>query len=79
MTETLFVSEVDPETVERLERRATRNGRTSEAEHREILRQALAVEPDPSFEATAAALRSATKRRPQTPSELLLRESRDER
>jgi len=49
------------------------------AEHREILRQALAAESEPSFEVLAAALRKLTKARKQTPSEILLREGRDER
>ena len=75
----LRVSEIGSETVERLEGRAARNGCSMETEHREIFRQALIVEPDPSFDEAAAALRSATRRRSQTPSELLLRESREER
>ncbi len=38
---TLTVSELDDEVVERLQRRASRHGRSAEAEHREILRAAL--------------------------------------
>ena len=52
---------------------------TTEAEHRKILRQALADELEPSFDTLAAELRKLTKRRKQTPSEVLLREGRDER
>ena len=55
------------------------DGRSTEAEHREILRQVLATEIEPSFDALAAELRKLTRRRKQTPSEALLREGRDER
>jgi antitoxin FitA len=55
------------------------HGRSAEAEHREILRQALATEVEPSFESLAAELRKLTGEREQTPSEILLREGRDER
>ena len=47
--------------------------------HREILRQALAAEIEPSFDTLAAELRTLTRRMKQTPSEVLLREGRDER
>ncbi len=50
-----------------------------EAEHREILRQALAAETEPSFEELAAEFRALTQGRAHTPSEALLREGRDER
>ena len=60
-------------------RRAARHGRSTEAEHREILRQALAGDVEPSFDTLAAELRKLTKRRKQTPSEVLLREGREER
>ena len=73
------VRNVDDELIARLERRAARHGRSTEAEHREILRQALAVEIEPSFEALAAELRKLKRKRKQTPSEILLREGRDER
>jgi antitoxin FitA len=64
---------------ERLWRRAARHGRSAEAEHREILRQALASEDEASFDKLAADLRKLTRGRRQTPSEILLREGRDER
>jgi plasmid stability protein len=38
----LIVRNVDSSIVERLKRRAAGNGRSAEAEHREILREALA-------------------------------------
>jgi plasmid stability protein len=75
----LHVRNVDDELIARLKRRAARYGRSTEAEHREILRQALAGEVEPSFETLAADLRKLTRRRKQTPSEILLREGRKER
>lgn len=75
----LHVRNLDDELIARLKRRAVRHGRSTEAEHREILRVALAGEEEPSFDKLAAELRKLTRRRRQTPSEVLLRESRDER
>jgi plasmid stability protein len=43
------------------------------------IRQALADEVGPSFETLAADLRKLTRRRKQTPSEILLREERKQR
>jgi antitoxin FitA len=79
MAGNLHVRNLDDELIARLKRRAARHGRSAEAEHREILRQALAQEEDPSFEKLAAELRKLTKARKQTPSEVLLREGRAER
>jgi plasmid stability protein len=79
MAGNLHVRNLDDELIARLKRRAARHGRSTEAEHREILRQALAAEIEPSFDALAADLRKLTRRRTQTPSEILLREGRDER
>lgn len=75
----LQVRNLDDDLIVRLKRRAARHGRSTEAEHREILRQALSGEVEPSFDELAAQLRAMTARRPQTPSEQLLREGRDER
>lgn len=75
----LHVRNLDDEIVARLKRRAARHGRSAEAEHREILRQALAGESEMSWDEMAAKLREITAKRPQVPSEQLLRESRDER
>lgn len=75
----LHVRNLDDDLIARLKRRAARHGRSTEAEHREILRQALSSEIDLSFDKLAAELRKLTKRRKQTPSEILLRESRAER
>lgn len=79
MTGNLHVRNLDDDLIASLKRRAARHGRSAEAEHREILRQALAAEIDPSFEQLAADLRELTEDRKQTPSEILLREGRDER
>ena len=79
MAGNLHVRNLDDELIAKLKRRAARHGRSTEAEHREILRQALATDADPDFEKLAAELRNLTSGRKQTPSELLLREGRDER
>ncbi len=79
MPKSLVVRNVDDELVRRLKLRAARNGRSAEAEHREILRQALSAEPRESFKEVAAKLRALTRGRRHTPSEVLLREGRDER
>jgi antitoxin FitA len=79
MAGNLHVRNLDDELIAKLKRRAARHGRSAEAEHREILRQALEAEGEPSFDKLAAELRRLTKARKQTPSEILLREGRDER
>jgi antitoxin FitA len=75
----LHLHNLDDDLIARLKQRAVRHGRSAEAEHREILRQVLAADIEPSFEALAADLRKMTRGRKQTPSEILLREGRDER
>jgi antitoxin FitA len=75
----LHVRNIDDDLIIRLKRRALRHGRSAEAEHREILRRVLTDEPEVSFDNLAAKLRAMTARRRQTPSGLLLRESREER
>lgn len=75
----LQVRNLDDELIVRLKRRAARHGRSAEAEHREILRQALSSEVEPSFMELAAELRKMTAGRRHTPSEELLREGRRER
>ena len=79
MAGNLHVRNLDDDLIARLKRRAHRHGRSTEAEHREILRQALVNEDDTSFDKLAADLRALTKNRKQTPSEELLREGREER
>ncbi len=79
MAGNLHVRNLEPELIARLKRRAARHGRSVEAEHREILRQALAGEGELAFDELAAQLRQMTAVRQQTPSEELLRQGRDER
>jgi antitoxin FitA len=74
MVGNLHVRNLDDDLIARLKRRAARHGRSTEAEHRKILRQALMAEVEPSFETLAAELRKLTRRRKQTPAEDLLRE-----
>jgi plasmid stability protein len=75
----LLVRNVDEETVAWLKARAAANGRSVEAEHREVLRSARAASAPADFWERAAQLRAETAGRHLTPSEVLLRESRDER
>jgi plasmid stability protein len=79
MSGNLHVRNLDDDLITKLKLRAARHGRSTEAEHREILRQALESEVEPSFDDLAAQLRKLTIKRQQTPSEVLLREGRDER
>ena len=75
----LHVRNLDDDLIAKLKLRAARHGRSAEAEHREILRQALEFEVAPSFDKLADELRRLTASRKQTPSEILMREGRDER
>ena len=75
----LHVRNLEEDLIARLKRRAARHGRSAEAEHREILRQALAAETEASFDKLAADLRRLTAKRRHTPAEVLQREGRAER
>ena len=75
----LQVRNLDDDLISRLKRRAASHGRSTEAEHREILKQALSAEIEPTFEELAAQMRALTAGRKHTPAEQLLREGRDER
>ncbi|WP_420959695.1 FitA-like ribbon-helix-helix domain-containing protein [Brucella sp. IR073] len=79
MAGNLHVRNLDDELIMKLKLRAARHGRSAEAEHREILRQALEAEAEPSFDELAAEMRRLTSGRKHTPSEVLQREGRDER
>jgi plasmid stability protein len=79
MSGNLQVRNLDDDLIGRLKRRAAQHGRSTEAEHREILRLALSAELEPSFHELAAQMRKLTEGRTQTPSEVLLREGRDQR
>ena len=52
---TLQVRNLEDDLIIRLKARAARHGRSAEAEHRAILRQALSAEIDPSFADLASA------------------------
>lgn len=75
----MSIRNLDDELVSRLKRRAARQGHSAEAEVRDILRQALSAEEEPSFDELAAELRALTAGRDHTPAEELQREGRDER
>ena len=76
----LVVRNLDEELVAKLKLRAAEHGRSTEAEHREILREVLNQEPRRQlFRELAARVRAMTAGRQHTPSEILLREGRDER
>ncbi len=79
MSGNLHVRNLNDDLIIRLKRRAARHGRSTEAEHREILRQALSAEVEPAFAELAAKLRHLTAGRKHTPSEDLMREGRSER
>ncbi|HVU43399.1 MAG TPA: hypothetical protein VHD86_20315 [Xanthobacteraceae bacterium] len=78
MARNLHVRNVDDDLIGKLKRRAARHGRSAEAEHREILRQVLRDEIEPSFETLAAELRKLIRGRKQIPSEALLRITSDQ-
>jgi len=80
----LHVRNIDDEIVTRLKQQAVKHGRSAEAEHREILKKALEDEAGAearkrNWLAKADAFRKSLEGRSHTPSEVLLRESRDER
>jgi plasmid stability protein len=79
MPASLSVRNLDADLMARLKRRAARHGRSAEAEVRDILGHALATEIEPNFDELAAELRALLAGRHFTPSEDLLRESREER
>lgn len=82
----LHVRNLDEEVILKLKERAIRNGRSAEAEHREILRSVLFWDTPEglhgdslSWEERAERLRRRTAGRQHTPSEVLIREDRDSR
>lgn len=74
----VLIRNLDDEVIAKLRVRAAENGRSMEAELRVILNQVLSREPKESFWDLAAKARALTAGTKQTPSEVLLRESRDE-
>lgn len=79
MTRSLHVRNIEDDVVQRLKARAVRHGRSAEAEHREILRQVLSADVEPSFGELAAQLRAMSASRTHTPSEDLQHEGRADR
>ena len=78
----LLVRNVSDEVVQALKARAASHGRSVEAEHRVLLEQTLAADHRERVEAwlkTMEPLHERLKGRVFTPSEVLIRESRDER
>ncbi|MDX2221800.1 MAG: hypothetical protein SFV21_03560 [Rhodospirillaceae bacterium] len=75
----LSIRKIDDETMSRLKRRAARHGNSAEEEVRRILRDTLSGEAEVDFIALAAEVRKLTSGRTQVPSEVLVREGRDER
>jgi antitoxin FitA len=74
----LTVRKVDDEVIRRLKIRAARHGRSAEAEHREILKQALAEVPTEDFWTLARRLREETGPMPGDSADII-RQMRDER
>jgi plasmid stability protein len=78
----IILRNLDESIKQGLRERAARNGRSMAAELRAIVAEALTrpeSNPNAEFKALAAKVRALSAGRPQTPSEELLRESRDER
>ena len=76
----LLVRNVPENLVQALKQRARENGRSAEAEHRAVLEQVFgASAPEEDAWAAVRRLREATRGRQFTPSEVLIREARDER
>ena len=78
MTHTLRITNVEDAVMDELSRRATKHGRSLEDEHRAILLRGLEMEPS-SFDDLAAKLREVLAGRNHTPSQKLMKESREER
>ena len=77
MPQTVKIDNIEDALLEKLAHRAARHGRSVEAEHLAILKEALNAEPP--FDEIASKLRALLHGRQHTPSELLMREGREER
>jgi len=76
----IVLRKLDDQLKERLRQRAARNSRSMSEELREIVREALTGQDRRAeFKKLAAEVRALSAAKPQTPSEILIRESRDER
>lgn len=78
MSQTLRLDNVDDAVVDELTKRASRHGRSLEDEHRAILLRGLEMDSS-TFDELSKRLRELLTGRRHTPSEELMRESREER
>lgn len=78
MARSLLVRDVEEDIIALLKRRASANNRSIEAEHRAILSEVLKPQQTKSFEELSAEVRAYTANRPQTPSDVILRMSRED-
>jgi plasmid stability protein len=75
----LRIRKSEDKSVARVMRRIARRGTSAEEEVRQILRDALSGKADVDFKTLAAKVRKLTAGRQHDPSEVLIREGRDER
>jgi antitoxin FitA len=75
----VHIRNLDEQTVRKLKTRAARNGRSAEAEYKAILTAAANEDQDFDWIRLSDEIRAHTVGRPQTLSEVLVRESREER
>ncbi|MCX7060467.1 MAG: ribbon-helix-helix protein, CopG family [Gammaproteobacteria bacterium] len=76
----IVLRKLDDQLKERLRQRAARNSRSMSEELREIVREALTGQDRRAeFRKLSAEVRALSAGKAQTPSEVLVRESRDER
>ncbi len=78
----IILRNLDDALKEKLRRKAAHNGRSMSEELREIVREALSRRGPKhiaELKKLAAEIRALSAGRPQTPSEILVRETRDER
>lgn len=75
----IHIRNLDDQTVRKLKQRAANNGRSAEAEYRAILTAAVHEDADFDWIKVSDELRARSAGHHHTPSEVLVRESRDER
>ncbi|CAN5408580.1 hypothetical protein BH10PSE2_BH10PSE2_25170 [soil metagenome] len=76
----VHIRDLGPETVKAINERAARHGRSAQAEYRAILDAAAKEEAEPfDWIKVSDEIRARSAGRKHTPSEILVRESRDER
>ena len=75
----IHIRNLDEATVRKLKQRAARNGRSAEAEYRAILTEAARADDGFDWIRMSDEIRNRSAGRQHTPSEVLMREGRDER